>query len=723
VAESPALQLWGGLECTVNRVGDDYFDQLAFARHYKRPDDLERIAALGIRTLRYPVVWERHDPSNAASADAWRITDARLNQCRALGIRPILGLVHHGSGPPSVRMTDSSFSDGLASFARTVAERYPWADAYTPVNEPLTTARFAALYGHWHPHGRTNDSFVNALLQECRAVVLAMRAIREIQPHAILVQTDDLGQTHATPRLQYQAEFENERRWATYDLLCGRVDRTHPIWVFFRAAGADEHDLAWFLENPCPPDVIGLNHYLTSERWLDDRLERYPPHAHGGNGRDRYADVEAVRVEGVEMAGTESLLRQTWERYRRPIAITEAHLGCTREEQLRWLRDVWGGAGRARQSGIDVPAVTAWALFGSYDWDSLVTRIQGHYEPGAFDVRSDPPRPTATARLLAELGAASAPSHPVLDEPGWWSRPERILFPQPCKGSACRPSSRPILITGGTGTLGRALARLCEIRGLPHRLLCRHDLDIADAASVRAALEQHRPWALINAAGYVRVDDAERDAERCRRENTLGPAVLAAACADRDVSFVTFSSDLVFDGRIDRPYCEDDAVAPLNTYGRTKAEAEKAVLARHADALVVRTSAFFGPWDEHNFVYHVVRTLRGGEVFIAPHDVVVTPSYVPDLGNATLDLLIDREHGVWHVANPDAVTWRDFAAETAARAGLDPRAVEGRPAEAFNWTAPRPKYSALGTHRGVLLPSLYSSLDRCLSHASGWMTA
>jgi dTDP-4-dehydrorhamnose reductase len=718
-----ALELWGGMECTINRVGDRYFDQFEFTGHYQRADDLERIAALGVRALRYPVLWERHDSSNPNAEAAWRMTDERLERIRALGIRPILGLVHHGSGPLGVRMTESSFSEGLKSFARVVAQRYPWADAYTPVNEPLTTARFAALYGHWHPHGRDNASFVKAFLQECRAVVLAMREIRAVRSDASLVQTEDLGETHSTPPLAYQADFENERRWSTYDLLCGRMDRRHPLWGFFLWCGADESALAWFLDNPCPPEVIGVNHYLTSERWLDHRVDSYPVHLVGGNGRDRYADVEAVRVSDTALAGPESLLQQAWRRYSLPLAITEAHLGCTRDEQLRWLTEVWGAASRARESGADVRAVTAWSLLGSYDWDSLVTRPRGRYEPGPFDVRCTPPRATATAKMLAELGRGFVPSSPVLDEPGWWRRPERILFPTVGSARGCSENSRPILITGGSGTLGRALGRLCEARGLAHRLLRRSDLDIADHESIRRAIERYRPWAVVNAAGYVRVDDAEKDAERCRRENVLGPTALATECASRRMAFVTFSSDLVFDGRLQRPYCEDDEVAPLNAYGRSKAEAEQAVLARNPEALVIRTSAFFGPWDEHNFVYHVVRALRGGDVFAAPHDVVVTPSYVPDLGNATLDLLIDGECGVWHVANPDALTWHDFAREAAERAGLNASGVVGRPAIEFGWAAPRPRYSALGSGRGVLLPKLCDSLDRCFHEAGDWLAA
>jgi dTDP-4-dehydrorhamnose reductase len=268
------------------------------------------------------------------------------------------------------------------------------------------------------------------------------------------------------------------------------------------------------------------------------------------------------------------------------------------------------------------------------------------------------------------------------------------------------------VITGGTGTLGRAFARVCQTRGLPAVLLGRREMDIAVPKSVVTALERYRPWAVVNAAGYVRVDDAEADADRCRRENAAGPAVLAAACGNAGVRLVTFSSDLVFDGRSTRPYREDDPVAPLNVYGATKAEAERRVSGLNSDALVIRTSAFFGPWDEYNFASRALRTLRGGALFPAADDLTVSPSYVPDLCHAALDLLIDGEAGVWHLAGPDPVTWADLAWAVAERAGVDPTGVLRRPAASFGWPAPRPTFSALGSNRGPLLPSLSDSLDR-----------
>ncbi|HYN85020.1 MAG TPA: family 1 glycosylhydrolase [Pyrinomonadaceae bacterium] len=721
-------EVWAGAECTVNRVGEDYFDQLALGGHDARLADLDLLASLKVTAVRYPVLWERTAPRGVERADfTW--ADERLARLRELNLRPVVGLVHHGSGPLETNLLDAAFAEKLARYARAVARRYPWVADYTPVNEPLTTARFSALYGHWYPHARDPRPFARALVNQCRAVVLSMRAVREVNPEARLVQTEDLGKTYSTPQLAYQAEFENERRWLTCDLLTGRVTRAHALWDYLtKSCGVAADDLLWFADNPCPPDIVGINHYLTSERFLDHRRARYPAHTHGGNGRDAYADVEAVRVCAEGLSGPRVLLREAWKRYGLPVAVTEVHLGCTREEQMRWLKEVWDAACALREEeGADVRAVTVWSAFGSHDWHNLLTRAEGRYEPGVFDVRgAGAPRPTALAPMVRALSERGAYEHPALDGAGWWRRLERLCYPPVARRSSARKASasgvahsgagggsRPILITGATGTLGRALARVCRARGLAYELLARADMDIADARSVASALDAYEPWAVVNAAGYVRVDDAEVDAERCARENAEGPAVLARECARRGgVALVTFSSDLVFDGAKRAPYVESDAPAPLNVYGRTKLAAERGVLAAMPDALVVRTSAFFGPWDEYNFVTAVVRALARGERFAAASDETVSPTYVPDLAHATLDLLLDGGRGVWHLANAGETTWAELARRAAALFGYDARLVDALPSSSFARPAARPLYTALASERASLMPTLEDALGR-----------
>jgi dTDP-4-dehydrorhamnose reductase len=717
----PAPALWAGVEATVNRVGNKYSDQIQRSGHASRIGDLDRLASLGIEAVRYPVLWERTAPRSLDELD-WRWADERLNRLRCLGIRPIIGLVHHGSGPSYTDLLDPEFPEKLAQFAAAVAERFPWIEDFTPVNEPLTTARFSCLYGHWYPHKQDSKLFAKALLAQCRATILALREIRKVNPSARLIQTEDLGKTYSTAPLAYQAKFENERRWLTFDLLCGELNQRKPMWQYLLHAGITRQELRWFLDNPLPPDILGLNHYVTSQRFLDHRVGRYPVSCHGGNGRQTYADVEAVRACPADMLSPQALIKEAWDRYHRPLAITEAHLACTREEQLRWFKEIWDAAHSLKDKGVDIRAVTAWSAFGSFDWNSLLTRDEGFYESGVFDLRSTEPRPTALAKMMQTLAAGQEYDHPVLDSSGWWRRFDP-LHSRTSTGNAhdisvsVRHTSsnghlgRALLITGATGTLGQAFARVCEQRGLSYYLLTRQDLDIAEIESVNAAVERFEPWAIINAAGYVRVDDAEQDIARCMRENVSGPTNLAAVCASREIPLVTFSSDLIFDGEKNEAYIERDLAAPLNVYGKSKFHAETEVFNQHPEALVIRTSAFFGPWDEFNFVHDVLQSLSGGNHFDAADDLTISPTYIPHLVNVALDLLIDGEHGIWHLANSGSATWAEFASLVAEMGGSERSYVRGRPHASLRLAAPRPRFSALSSERATLMPSLEQGLE------------
>lgn len=705
VASQPSLELWGGIECSIVRLQDSFRNQIIETGHAGRISDLDAIAAIGIKTLRYPVLWESIAPDHPDQMD-WRWHDERLARLRALGIAPIAGLVHHGSGPRYTNLLDPRFPEMLARHAQCVAERYPWITAFTPVNEPLTTARFSGLYGHWYPHGRDVDVMLRTLHTQCRAVALAMRAIRRVTPNARLVQTEDMGKTFSRPDLKYQADYENERRWLGFDLLCGRIDGHHPWYKTFLEAGIDARQLAFFVDAPCVPDIIGINHYVTSERFLDHRRELYPPAFAGDNVP--YVDIHATRVHEAEgMTGPELRLHEVWQRYRLPLAITEAHLGGARDDQLRWLKEMWQAALNLKEEGVDIRAVTAWSIFGCVDWNSLLTQHKGFYESGLFDVRGKEARPTALAAAAASLAGTGTFDHPVLDGPGWWRRTDRYTVPPTTAfvAPAIISSERKLVIAGARGTLGQALSHICGHRGLAHALLTRADMDIADEVSVEAALARHRPWAVINAAGYVRVADASRESERCFRENAAGAEVVARACAKLGIPYVTFSSDLVFDGSLGRAYVESDKVSPLCVYGCSKAEAERRVLETFPDALVVRTSAFFGPWDRYNFVHAVLRDLAAGRRFEASDERHVSPTYVPDLAHATLDLLVDRVSGIWHLANQGAMSWFELAERVARHAGLDTSGL-------IRLNDGGKGVTALSSERGLILPHFNSAMER-----------
>ncbi|MGI4745161.1 MAG: family 1 glycosylhydrolase [Janthinobacterium lividum] len=422
------LELWGGVECSVVRVGDIWRDQVVDTGHDMRgTHDIDLIADLGIRTLRYPVLWERLATGQSSDFN-WGWHDRQLDRLGQHKIEVAAGLLHHGSGPRKTSLLDPSMGKGLAVHAGLVAERYPFIKLWTPVNEPLTTARFSCLYGHWYPHRQDEGDFLCALAIQCRAVLLSIRAIRRHIPDARLLQTEDLGRTFSTPPLREQANYENGRRWLSLDLLHGRIDRTHPWRRRFEDAGVPGHDLDELATGEAAPDLIGINHYVTSDRFLDHRLALYPSHMHGGNGRQSYVDTEANRIDLEPGAtGWEPRLQEAWTRYGCPMVISEAHLGCNNpHEQVLWLAEAWQAACALRAQGADIRAVTAWALFGLVDWNTMLRERNNLYEPAAFDIRQDPPRPTELAGAIKMLIRNGELAQPAADDIGWWRRKERV---------------------------------------------------------------------------------------------------------------------------------------------------------------------------------------------------------------------------------------------------------------------------------------------------------
>lgn len=472
-----ALEVWGGVECSVVRAGDMVRNQLDDTGHFERAGDLDLITELGLKTVRYPVLWELVEQQ--AGLDDWSWTDRRLTRLRDLEVCPVAGLVHHGSGPEWTDLLDPLFPELLAGYAGRVAERYPWIEKYTPVNEPFTTARISGLYGLWYPHGTDEATCFRIAVAECRAIALSMKAIRRVNPGAKLIQTEDFGRIYATPSLASQADYENQRRWLAVDLLTGRVGRHHPFFQRLLDAGVDPSHLAELLAEPCPPDCIGIDYYLTSDRLIDERAELYPDEKAGGNGRQAYVDVAAVRSDIPRgKTGLAARVLEVWERYGLPIVITELHNGCTRDEHLRWFMEGWNTANALREKGVDMRAVTSWSLFGACDWNSMLTRRDGYYECGAFDARYAPPQPTIVAKAISHLARNGKFDHPVLDRPGWWNSDDTEHY-----------GARP-LVLAGFERLTSAIEECCSRR----RLLT---VAAGTGRNSKEIMAKHNAWGLV----------------------------------------------------------------------------------------------------------------------------------------------------------------------------------------------------------------------------------
>jgi dTDP-4-dehydrorhamnose reductase len=631
---------------------------------------------LGVTSLRYPALWERIAPDHPDRRD-FRWTDERFTELRRLSINPIVTLCHHGSGPHYTSLVDPSFAPGLAAHAAAVAERYPWLTDWTPVNEPLTTARFSALYGYWYPHTKDEGMFWTALLNEIDATRLAMREVRKVNPAARLIQTDDLGYCHATEPLQADADYQNERRWIGWDLLCGIVVPGHALWERLVDFGLAER-LRVIADDPCPPDVIGINHYLASERFRDHRVQLHPDRSLADRAVGRtegipFVDVDAIRNREEGVLGLPALVEQAWQRYGRTVAITEVHNGATREEQLRWFVEVWEGAEELRRRGVDLCAVTAWSLLGSHDWNRMVTHFIGHYETGVYDVRTGEPRPTKLVSVLQDLAAGRRPDVPAIAGPGWWRRDSRLIraahkrepgyeVPLGQRGEQDRP---PLLIVGHAEELTRLAVRACEMRGLTYARA---------AGDAKAAIALAEPWAVLDARDHGRICSGESGNRACSCD------ALARACAEQAVPSARITSAT--------SWARFDALAGL---------------------LEIRTGRIFLPWDRTARPVRMLEGLETGAHIAADANANFTWVYGPDIMDLTLDLLIDGMEGAVNVAGKP-MTELDFARTLAVVADCDPAQLvaTGNPAERplFEWKGP-----------ASWLPPLESSLERFVREA------
>jgi dTDP-4-dehydrorhamnose reductase len=263
-----------------------------------------------------------------------------------------------------------------------------------------------------------------------------------------------------------------------------------------------------------------------------------------------------------------------------------------------------------------------------------------------------------------------------------------------------------ILVFGGDGQLGQELARLAARREIALTTLTHAQADIGDPAAVAAALDEHEPSLVVNAAAYTNVDRAETETSAAFAANALGPAVLADASADAQLPLLHISTDYVFDGTRARPYRESDPINPINAYGRGKAAGEAAVRQAQPRHVILRTSWLYGAFG-HNFLKTMVRLAQEREELRVVADQRGSPTSTRDLANAILRIAprLTLGEGVWgtyHFTGSGVTTWHGFAfAIVAAQApltGRKPRVIPITTAE-FPTPARRPANSELDCSR------------------------
>lgn len=288
----------------------------------------------------------------------------------------------------------------------------------------------------------------------------------------------------------------------------------------------------------------------------------------------------------------------------------------------------------------------------------------------------------------------------------------------------------PLLVAGKSGQLARSLVQEAFRREVALVALGRPQLDITDPESVAHAVAEYAPRAIVNAAAYTAVDQAEAESALAMAVNRDGAGALAAAAARRRVPFIHVSTDYVFDGRKDAPYREEDAPSPLGAYGRSKLAGEGTVRAGCPAAVILRTSWLYSRFGQ-NFVTTMLRLAATREIVRVVDDQHGAPTAAPDLARAILDLAerlagMDapdaQPGGVYHLAAAGETTWHGFAAAIFAgwaRRGRRVPALEPITTAQYPTAARRPQNSRLDCSKiarafGLRLPAWQGSLETCL---------
>jgi dTDP-4-dehydrorhamnose reductase len=253
-----------------------------------------------------------------------------------------------------------------------------------------------------------------------------------------------------------------------------------------------------------------------------------------------------------------------------------------------------------------------------------------------------------------------------------------------------------VLITGAAGLVGAALTRHCRASGDEVLAFDREGLDITDERAVREAFKSLRPDAAVNCAAWTDVDGCELDPQRAFLVNSQGVETLATAARLVGASFVTVSTDYVFDGRRENYfYTQRDDPHPLSAYGAAKLEGERRAQSASARTSVVRTGWVFGAGGR-NFLATVVERARRGEHLRAISDSYGTPTYAPDLAARLRELAGMDLPGVYHVVNAgEGASYEGFARAALQAAGLHDAQIEAVQTDSLHRPAPRPRNSRL----------------------------
>ncbi len=340
-------------------------DEMEKTKHYEHwKEDFQLVRDLGIHYLRYgPPYYKAH---RGPGKYDWSFADETYPDLHELKITPITDLCHFGVPDWVGGFQNKDWPPLFAEYARAFAERYQWVRYYTPVNEIFIAATFSAQYGWWNERLKSDCAFVRALHNLCKANVLAMRAILEVQPKAIFVQSESSEYFHPDkPSCRDFADDYNEKRFLSLDLTYGHpVD--YKMYEYLIDNGMTRDEYHWFAENHKKSHcVMGNDYYITNEHLVEP---------------------DGSIVSSGEIFGYYVITHQYFQRYGLPVMHTETNLKDA-EQAPAWLRKEWANVHRLSQDGVPILGFTWYSLTDQVDWDTALREDKGNVNPlGLYDL-------------------------------------------------------------------------------------------------------------------------------------------------------------------------------------------------------------------------------------------------------------------------------------------------------------------------------------------------
>ena len=347
------------------RVRIDEMEQCGHYKHWHT--DFDRVQEIGISFLRYGL--PLHRTWLGEGKYDWSFLDTTLNDLRKREIIVIADLCHFGVPDWIGDFQNPDFPALFAAYAAAFAARYPWVQLYTPINEMFVCAVFSALYGWWNEQQTSEQSFVTALKHIVKANVLAMRAILDLRPDALFIQSESSEYFHAeSPSAIKPAEIMNARRFLSLDLNYGRRVNSE-MYEYLMDNGMTRDEYRFFLHHKLKHHcIMGNDYYFTNEH--------------------RVSADGATRGSG-EVFGYATITWQYYDRYRLPVMHTETNVaqGPTGDEAVYWLWKQWANVLRVRNDGVPIVGFTWYSLTDQIDWDTALREQNGHINPvGLFDL-------------------------------------------------------------------------------------------------------------------------------------------------------------------------------------------------------------------------------------------------------------------------------------------------------------------------------------------------